>query len=138
MFQKDSKPSYTEALGKTNRIVEGTIIRGEIESTTDFRLDGHLIGNFNSKGKLVLGPSGRVTGDIVSKNVDIEGTVEGKIIAEELLNVKSTAVIKGEVTCAKLAVEPGADFTATCTMKTVSKTIDINKIDDNQPKEKAQ
>jgi cytoskeletal protein CcmA (bactofilin family) len=138
MFQKDSKPSYTEALGKTNRIVEGTIIRGEIDSTTDFRLDGHLIGNFNSKGKLVLGPSGKVTGDIFSKNVDIEGIVEGKIIAEDLLNIKSTAVIKGEVTCGKLAVEPGADFTATCTMKSVSKTIDLNKTDDNQLKEKAQ
>ena len=63
MFDKAQK-SYTDALGKTNRIVEGTIIKGNIESIADFRLDGHLIGNFNSKGKLVVGPAGLVHGNI--------------------------------------------------------------------------
>jgi cytoskeletal protein CcmA (bactofilin family) len=121
MFEKTQKP-FTEALGKTNRIVEGTTLKGDIISIADFRLDGHLLGNFKSDGKLVVGPSGKVTGDIVSRNVDIEGTVKGKIFIEELLNVKSTASIHGEVTCEKLAVEPGADFSATCTMKTIKPT----------------
>jgi cytoskeletal protein CcmA (bactofilin family) len=117
MFDKTPK-SYTDALGKTNRIVEGTTIKGDIDSVADFRLDGHLIGNFKSQGKLVVGPAGKVTGDINSLNVDVEGTVEGKIFVEEILNVKSKASIHGEVTCGKLAVEPGADFSATCFMKT--------------------
>ena len=116
MFDKKPK-NYTDLLGKTNRIVEGTTIKGDIESVADFRLDGHLIGNFNSKGKLVIGPAGSVTGDIYCQNVDVEGKVEGKIAVEEILNVKGTAAINGEVTCGKLAVEPGAKFTATCNMK---------------------
>ena len=121
MFEKKPK-SYTDLLGKTNRIVEGTIIQGDITSSADFRLDGHLLGNFTSKGKLVVGPAGSVTGDINCKNVDIEGAVEGKIFVEELLNLKETAKVRGEVICGKLAVEPGADFTATCAMKSPSKT----------------
>ena len=116
MFEKSSK-SYNELQGKTNRIVEGTTIKGEITSIADFRLDGHLIGNFNSKSKLVIGPAGSVQGDINAVNVDIEGKTEGKIIVTEILNVKSTAVINGDVTCGKLSVEPGAKFTATCSMK---------------------
>ena len=120
MFDKGPK-SYTELLGKTNRIVEGTIIKGDIESTADFRLDGHLIGNFTSKGKLVIGPAGIVTGNIFCQNVDVEGKVEGKIIAQEILSVKNKANIEGEVTCEKLSVEPGADFSASCVMKTNSK-----------------
>jgi cytoskeletal protein CcmA (bactofilin family) len=116
MFKESSK-SYTDLLGKTNRIVEGTVIKGDIQSIADFRLDGHLIGNFNSKGKLVIGPAGSVIGDINAHNVDVEGAVEGKVFTEEVLNVKSSATIKGEVTCGKLAVEPGATFTATCVMK---------------------
>lgn len=120
MFEKNAK-SYTDLLGKTNRIVEGTTIKGDIDSLADFRLDGHLIGNFTSKGKLVVGPTGSVTGDIFSKNVDVEGTVNGKIDVQEILNVKSKAVINGQVTCEKLSVEPGADFSATCTMKTAAK-----------------
>lgn len=117
MFDKKSKP-YTDLLGKTNRIVEGTIIKGDIISQADFRLDGELIGNFQSKGKIVIGPLGSVTGDIDCKNADIEGKFNGKIEVAELLNIKSKASIHGEVIVAKLSVEPGADFSASCVMKT--------------------
>lgn len=120
MFKKDTK-SYTDLLGKTNRIVEGTKIQGDLVSSADFRLDGHLIGNFQSNGKLVIGPSGSIKGDIICKSADIEGKFEGKIIVAELLNIKSKAVIKGDVTVGKLAVEPGADFSASCIMKAPQK-----------------
>ncbi|HLF52437.1 polymer-forming cytoskeletal protein [Flavobacterium sp.] len=116
MFEKSPK-SYTDLLGKTNRIVEGTTINGDIVSPADFRLDGHLIGNFQSKGKIVIGPAGSVKGDIICKNADIEGKFEGKIEVTEILNVKSKSSIHGEVICGKLSVEPGADFSATCAMK---------------------
>jgi cytoskeletal protein CcmA (bactofilin family) len=122
MFEKSTK-SYTELLGKTNRIVEATTIKGDIESIADFRLDGHLIGNFTSKGKLVIGPAGIVTGNIYCQNVDVEGIVKGKIIVQEILSVKNKASIQGEVSCEKLSVEPGADFSASCVMKTASKPV---------------
>lgn len=123
MFNKKEKP-YTDLLGKTNRIVEGTIIKGDIISKADFRLDGELIGNFQSMGKLVIGPTGSVTGDISCKNADIEGKFNGTIAVAELLNIKSKASIQGAVTVGKLAVEPGADFSASCTMKESSSIID--------------
>lgn len=121
MFEKNAK-SYTELLGKTNRIVEGTVIKGDILSQADFRLDGELIGNFQSKSKIVIGPAGSVTGDIVCNNADIEGKFNGKIQVTEILNVKSKASIHGEVICGKLSVEPGADFSASCIMKTNTKS----------------
>ena len=117
MFDKKTK-SYTDLLGKTNRIVEGTRIKGNIYSVADFRLDGELTGNFQCEGKIVIGPAGIVVGDIDCKSADIEGRFSGKIQVIELLNVKSTANIYGEVSVGKLSVEPGADFSASCTMKT--------------------
>ncbi|MBC7847602.1 MAG: polymer-forming cytoskeletal protein [Flavobacterium sp.] len=120
MFDKKTK-SYTDLLGKTNRIVEGTSIKGDIISQADFRLDGELIGNFQTKGKIVIGPAGSVTGDIICKNADIEGKFNGKIKVAEVLNVKNKASIYGEVICGKLSVEPGADFSASCKMKTNTK-----------------
>lgn len=116
MFDKKPK-SYTDLLGKTNRIVEGTSIKGDISSHADFRLDGELTGNFHSNGKIVIGPAGIVKGDIICKNADIEGKFYGKIEVTEILSVKSNAVIDGEVVCGKLAVEPGAEFSASCTMR---------------------
>ncbi|HWS60486.1 MAG TPA: polymer-forming cytoskeletal protein [Flavobacterium sp.] len=130
MFEKKTK-SYTEFLGKTNRIVEGTIIKGDIISQADFRLDGELIGNFQTKGKIVIGPAGSLTGDILCKNADIEGKYKGKIEVLEILNVKNKASIYGEVICGKLSVEPGADFSASCMMKTNSK---ITMANDGQSK----
>ncbi|AWA29232.1 polymer-forming cytoskeletal protein [Flavobacterium magnum] len=120
MFEKSPK-SYTDLLGKTNRIVEGTTITGDIVSQADFRLDGELHGNFTSKGKIVIGPAGVVKGDIICKNADIEGVFDGRIQVTEILNVKSKASIHGEVVCGKLSVEPGADFSASCLMKPNSK-----------------
>ena len=117
MFETKPK-NYTDLLGKTNRIVEGTIIKGDIISKADFRLDGELIGNFHSQEKIVIGPTGSVIGDIECKNADIEGKFIGKINVLELLNVKDTAIIQGEVTVGKLSVEPGADFSASCVMNT--------------------
>lgn len=115
MFDKVKK-NGTELLGKTNRIVEGTSIVGDIVSKADFRLDGELIGNFTSQGKLVIGMSGAVKGEIICNNADIEGEFHGKIKVLEVLNIKATAKIHGEVVVGKLSIEPGADFTATCTM----------------------
>lgn len=115
MFDK-AKPKEPQ-FGTTNRIVEGTIITGDISSKADFRLDGILIGNYTSKGKLVIGPTGEVQGEISCKNLDIEGKFSGKLQISELLSVKSKAVIKGEVQTNKLAIELGAVFEATCAMK---------------------
>ena len=125
MFEKSPK-SYTDLLGKTNRIVEGTTITGDIISPAGFRLDGHLIGNFQSKGKIVIGPAGSVKGDIICKNADIEGRFEGKIQVQEILNVKSKSHIIGEVVCGKLSVEPGAEFSASCVMKPHIKNLASN------------
>ncbi|WP_320815919.1 polymer-forming cytoskeletal protein [Flavobacterium sp.] len=121
MFDKTKKD--TSQLGQTNRIVEGTVIKGDITSKTDFRLDGTLIGNYNSTSKLVIGPSGEVQGDVKCVNVDIEGKFSGKLEVAELLGVKATARIKGEVIVGKLSVDPGAVFEATCEMKSNLKTI---------------
>ena len=126
MFDKKPK-SYTDLLGKTNRIVEGTIIKGNILSHADFRLDGDLVGNFHSEGKIVIGPAGSVKGDIVCRNADIEGKFEGKIQVTEILNIKAKASIHGEVVCGKLSVEPGAEFSATCVMKTNQKGLTSNE-----------
>lgn len=132
MFEKSQK-SYTDLLGKTNRIVEGTTIKGDIVSSADFRLDGHLIGDFESKGKIVIGPAGSVKGNVICRNADIEGQFDGKIQVSETLNVKSKSSIHGEVICGKLAVDPGADFSASCVMKT---TIKKQSTNDGEPKPK--
>jgi len=100
-----------------NLIGAGTTITGDVVSDGDIRIEGSINGNINTKGKVVVGVTGKVSGEIFCKNFDLSGKVEGKVNAEKLLSLKSTANILGDINAGKLAVEPGAVFTGSCKMK---------------------
>ncbi|MGB5942580.1 MAG: polymer-forming cytoskeletal protein [Leeuwenhoekiella sp.] len=108
---------------KQNRISEGTKIVGQIIAQGGLRIDGHIEGTIEAPGKVVLGKSGKITGDLTCTDADIEGTLKGKLSVSELLSLKSSASIDGEVITGKLAIEPGANFNATCEMKGMVKNL---------------
>lgn len=99
-----------------NLVSNGTDITGDIKSTGDIRIDGSLTGNLNTKGKVVIGQTGRVNGEIDCKNSEISGTVEGSVIVSQLLNLKASSKIFGDIVTSKLSIEPGALFSGTCKM----------------------
>lgn len=101
---------------KPNTIVSGTVIKGEITANGDFRIDGTLIGSINCKGKIVIGQSGSIEGEVNCQNADISGRTKAKITVDELLMLKSTAELNGDVVTDKLSIEPGARFTGSCDM----------------------
>lgn len=123
MFNNKLKTTIEGNLGATNRLVESTKIEGDISSNADIRIDGEVKGNVICKGKVVLGSKGKIEGTLTCMNADIEGQIKGKIIVTELLSIKSKANIYGDVTVGKLAVEPGANFTATCIMNAPVKNL---------------
>lgn len=99
-----------------NQIGVGTEIIGDITTNSDIRFEGALVGNLKTKGKIVVGETGKVKGEIDCKNSVIEGNIEGKIIVAELLTLKSTSSLKGDIVTRRLAIEPGAKFTGNCNM----------------------
>jgi cytoskeletal protein CcmA (bactofilin family) len=108
---------YNETDNNTiNLISIGTDITGDIKSTGDIRIDGSLKGNLNTKGKVVIGPTGKVNGEVICKNSEVSGIVEGKINVGQLLNLKASSKILGDITTLKLSIEPGAIFTGNCKM----------------------
>ncbi len=99
-----------------NLISNGTEITGDIKSTGDIRVDGTLTGSLNTKGKVVIGPTGKVSGEVICKNSEVSGLIEGKIIVSQLLNLKASSMILGDIITSKLSIEPGAKFTGNCKM----------------------
>lgn len=93
-----------------NTIQSGTSIQGEVVSDGSIRIDGKLDGSLSTKGKLVIGSSGVITGDVVCQNANIEGKIDGKIEVSEMLILKQSAVILGDISTKKLVVEEGAVF----------------------------
>jgi cytoskeletal protein CcmA (bactofilin family) len=120
MFPKQPKPmakpiESVPDMG-INRIVEGTSIEGEIRCESNIRIDGSFVGNLTTKGRLVIGPAGRIEGIVNCQNAEIEGLVKGKLYVQQMLSLKGTAKVEGDIFTDKLAVEPGSSFTGACNM----------------------
>jgi len=115
--QKKGKMAATESYSQQNLIAKGTTITGDIISEGDFRIEGNVKGNLKTPGKVVIGKTGVINGTLKAANSDIEGKFSGKLIISDILSLKSSAHVEGEVEVGKLAVEPGSTFNATCIMK---------------------
>lgn len=106
----------TASTTSSNSLVQGTNIEGNVHADKDIRIDGTLRGTLTCKGKVIIGPTGNITGDITCENAVIEGRFEGILIVNDVLHVKETARIDGDVTTQKLVVQPGSIFNVKCKM----------------------
>jgi cytoskeletal protein CcmA (bactofilin family) len=122
---KEQKRVAEEISNSSNVIGKGTVLEGNIETFGNIRIEGKIIGNIKSKSKIALGNSSHVEGNIMAQNADIEGEVRGKIEIGELLVLKATAVVHGDILTGKLVVEPGAVFNGSCKMGAAIKDIKI-------------
>lgn len=94
----------------------GTNIKGEVKCSGDLRIDGSVDGTVEAEGKVVVGEAGKIYGEVICRNADISGYLKGKIGVRELLAIKATARLEGEIVTQKLSIEPGSKFTGTCHM----------------------
>ena len=106
-----------------NLIGAGTVIEGDITTNGDMRIDGSLTGSIHVKGKLVVGATGSIEGEIICQNADVSGTIKGKIGVAELLSLKASAKLNGDIITNRIAIEPGAAFSGSCSMGGVIKDI---------------
>jgi cytoskeletal protein CcmA (bactofilin family) len=102
--------------GGTTLIAAGTTLKGDINSNGDIRIDGSLQGNINCTAKVVIGANGVVEGDISGQQADIMGKVVGTIQVKDLLQLKGSSQVKGNLHAGKLQIEPSASFNGQCHM----------------------
>lgn len=127
LTSKEQKRAADEISNSSNVIGKGTVLEGNIETFGNIRIEGKIIGNVKSKSKIALGSSCHIEGNIHAQNADIEGEVKGKIEISELLVLKATAIIHGDISTGKLVVEPGASFNGSCKMGAAVKDIKIGE-----------
>ena len=103
-----------------SRISTGTVIKGEIMSPYDIRIDGTFDGKVQSKGRVVVGETAVVKGDIICENIDLWGKVEGNIYVKDTLSLMEGCSVTGNLNVRRLAVELGSTFNGNCRMITES------------------
>ena len=116
MFNKAMAKDNASETPSVNLIGAGTVIQGDIKTNGDIRIDGELTVSISFKGKLVIVVSGSVDCEISCQNADVSGTVKGKVTVAELLTLKASAKLTGDIITNKIAIEPGAMFSGSCSM----------------------
>lgn len=119
MFNGKTKSEFSAETGGNNSaslISAGTTLKGDIHSNADLRIDGTLIGNITSSAKVIIGANGVVEGNIQGQQADILGKVTGTVKVKELLQLKGTSAVNGNIQAGKLQVEPTATFNGECHM----------------------
>ncbi len=109
-----AKSEPTVNVNSISRISAGTVIKGEILSPTDIRIDGTFEGKVHSKGRVVLGETAIVKGDIICNNIDLWGKVEGNVYVKDTLSLKAGCSMDGNLHTRRLSVELGATFNGSC------------------------
>lgn len=133
IMTKEQKRAAEEVHTASTHIGKGTTVEGNIETGGNIRIEGKVNGFVRSKAKVALGPVSAVEGNITAQNADIEGDVHGKLEIAELLTLKSTAIVNGDILTGKLVVEPGASFNGNCSMGSARNL----RISDNGSREEA-
>ena len=124
MFNPKAKMTDESHVGSTSIISIDTIIKGDLDSKGDIRIDGKLIGNIDCKAKLLIGPQGIVEGNITGNNADIHGKVNGNIKLIGQLNLIGKSVITGDIHVGKLQIESTVCFNGKCHMG--ANVVDLN------------
>ncbi len=108
------KTETTVNVNSISRISAGTVIKGEILSPSDIRIDGTFEGKIQSKGRVVIGESAIVKGEVICGDIDLWGKVDGELFVKDTLSLKEGCVVNGNLNIRRLSVELGATFNGNC------------------------
>jgi cytoskeletal protein CcmA (bactofilin family) len=93
-----------------NTLAADVEIKGSIKFQNDLTVDGKIEGEILSNGVLTVGENAEIRGEIKTKSVTVFGKVHGNITVEERCELKSRAVLQGDLKAARLVIEEGATF----------------------------
>lgn len=131
---KNNMAKNPEAEVSRNHISHDTSMVGDIKTNGDIRIDGNLSGSIIAKGKVVVGGTGKIEGEILCQNANISGEIKGKVQVAELLTLQSSAKIGGDIMTGKLIVESGAMWNGTVKMGAVIKELNQDGASERQEK----
>ncbi|HEY8927541.1 MAG TPA: polymer-forming cytoskeletal protein [Mucilaginibacter sp.] len=108
-------------------ISEGCIFDGNLKAPAFARIDGQITGDVIVDEGLILGETGSVLGNIITKEMVIYGTVTGDIQTNSL-EIKATGKVTGEIRTQTLQVENGAVYNGSLSMTQNNKLAAANKL----------
>ena len=95
--------------GEFAHLGKSVVIKGELSGSEDLYVDGNVEGKIELRNhRLTIGPNGDVKADVSAKSIVIQGKLDGIVNASERVELRKSAVVTGDVTTQRIAIEEGA------------------------------
>ncbi len=105
------EPRLTPVKEKVINIGRSVIIKGELTGDENLNIEGRVDGKIELKDHdLVIGPHAEISAEINAKNVTIEGKVTGNVRGGELVEIKASGSLVGNIESSRICVADGAHF----------------------------
>ncbi len=127
MFKDKNASNDRAGMGNATLVSSGTVVTGDLLSDHDLRIDGTIRGNVFCKSKIIVGPTGFVEGNIEGQQADITGKITGNISVVDILQLRGTCLVEGNISAAKLQIDPTAVFNGKCQMGNTANIVQMSK-----------
>ncbi len=109
--------SVRQPVGFETVLGASAVLRGELRSQGNVRLDGTFEGTLEIDGNVLVGETAKITADINAKNVAIAGAVRGNVSGKKVQLLR-TARVWGDINASAISTEEGAFIEGKITMIT--------------------
>jgi len=126
-FEPRPNPSKEEVIN----IGRSVFIKGELTGDEDLTIEGRVEGKIELKDhNLVIGPNGKINAEINAKNVTIIGSVVGNINASDILEIKTSGSVMGDIKAPRISIADGAHFKGSVDMqRSTEKKADLPRVE---------
>jgi cytoskeletal protein CcmA (bactofilin family) len=104
-FNRTSMPTQSGAL-----LSRGVSIKGWIKFLNELLIDGEVEGTIESSGTLTIGEHACIRGNIRTKSVEVQGTVEGNISVTQRCELHAGCTLRGDIEAPRLVVNENVTF----------------------------
>src|ERR1044072_5226447 len=111
-------PNGATDVNRGGTLSSGVSIKGSVRFQKELTLDCEVEGQINSQGRLTVGKAARIKGDIKTRSVIVDGTVNGNITAGERCELRAGCTVNGDIEAPRLVVDEAASFVGSAKMPT--------------------
>ena len=111
-------PNGATDLNRGGTLSSGVSIKGTVKFEKELLIDGEVEGRIDSQGRLTIGKSARIRGDIKTRSVVVDGNVNGNIMAEERCELRAGCTVHGDIEAPRLVVDEAASFVGSAKIAT--------------------
>ena len=114
----DPAPNGATDVNRGGTLSSGVSIKGSVRFQKELTLDCEVEGQINSQGRLTVGKAAKIKGDIKTRSVIVDGTVNGNITAAERCELRAGCTVNGDIEAPRLVVDEAASFVGSAKIAT--------------------